>query len=80
MSKWGAKGEGGHILHCLSCSLREEFLLDGDEVSFVRRLELGRLLSWREACPISLSLFTRDFLLLRRARCQIGAHQQLRDF
>jgi hypothetical protein len=80
MSKRGAKGEGGHILHCLSCSLREEFLLDGDEVSFVRRLELGRLLSWREACLISLSLFTGEVLLLRRAHCQIGAHQQLRDF
>jgi hypothetical protein len=80
MSKRGAKGEGGRILHLVICLLREELLEDGDEVSFVRRLELGRLLSWREACLISLSLFTGEVLLLRRVHCQIGAHQQLRDF
>jgi hypothetical protein len=71
----GAKGEGGRIIHCLSCSLRKEFFLDGDEVSFVRRVELGHLLSWREACIICHSLFTGEVLLLRRAHCQIGAHQ-----
>jgi hypothetical protein len=42
MSKRGAKGEGGHILHLVICSLREELLEDEDEVSFVRMLELGR--------------------------------------
>jgi hypothetical protein len=75
MSKRSAKGEGGRILHLFICLLREELLEDGDEVSFVRRLELGRLLSWREACIICHSLFTGEVLLLRRAHCQIGAHQ-----
>ena len=75
MSKRGVKGEGGHILHLFICLLREELLKDGDEVSFVRRLELGRLLSWREACLVCLSLFTGGVLLLRSAHFQIGAHQ-----
>jgi hypothetical protein len=73
MSKRGAKGEGVHILHLFICLLRDELLEDGDEF-FVRRLELGRLLSWREACIICHSLFTREVLLLRRVHCQIGAH------
>jgi hypothetical protein len=41
MSKRGAKGEGGRILHWFICSLREELFEDEDEVSFVRMLELG---------------------------------------
>jgi hypothetical protein len=49
MSKRGAKGEGGRILHLVICLLREELLEDGDEVSFVRMLEGGRLLSLMEA-------------------------------
>jgi hypothetical protein len=42
MSKRGAKGEGGRIVHSLICSLREELLEDEHEVNFVRMLELGR--------------------------------------
>jgi hypothetical protein len=38
----------------------------------VRMLELGRLLSWREACSYLPCLFTGEVLLLRRAHCQIG--------
>jgi hypothetical protein len=75
MSKRGTKGEGGHILHLFIFLLREELLEDGDEVSFVRRLELGILLSWREACNICHGLFTGEVLLLRRVHFQIGAHQ-----
>jgi hypothetical protein len=39
----------GCILHLVICLLREELLEDGDEVSFVRMLEGGRLLSLMEA-------------------------------
>jgi hypothetical protein len=39
----------GRILHLVFCLLREELLEDGDEVSFVRMLEGGRLLSSMEA-------------------------------
>ena len=46
--KEGAKGEGGRILHLFNCLLRV-LLEDGDEVSFVRMLEGGRLLSLMEA-------------------------------
>ena len=70
----------GRILHLVFCLLREELLEDGDEVSFVRRVELGCLLSWREACLVCHSLFTGAVSLLRRAHCQIGAHQHFRDF
>jgi hypothetical protein len=39
----------GRILHLVICLLREELLEDGDEVSFVRMLEGGHLLSFMEA-------------------------------
>jgi hypothetical protein len=39
----------GRILHLVFCLLGEELLEDGDEVSFVRMLEGGRLLSLMEA-------------------------------
>jgi hypothetical protein len=42
MSKRGAKGDGGRILHWFICSLREDLLEDEDEVSFVTMLKLGR--------------------------------------
>jgi hypothetical protein len=80
MSKRGAKGEGGHILHLVICSLREELLEDEDEVYFVRILELEHYLSWREACIIYHRLFTGEVLLLRRVHFHIGAHQLLREF
>jgi hypothetical protein len=80
MSKRGAKGEGGCIVHSFTCSLREELLEDEHEVRFVRMLELGCKLSWREATSYLLGLFTGEVRLLRRAHCQIGAHQLLRDF
>jgi hypothetical protein len=55
----------GRILHLVFCLLREELLEDGDEVSFLRMLEGGRLLSLMEAWSYLPCLFTRAILLLR---------------
>jgi hypothetical protein len=57
----------GHILHLVFCLLREGLLEDGDEVSFVRMLEGGRLLSFMEAWTYLPCLFTGAILLLRGA-------------
>jgi hypothetical protein len=57
----------GCILHLVFCLLREELLEDGDEVSFVRMLEGGRLLSLMEAWSYLPCLFTGAILLLRGA-------------
>jgi hypothetical protein len=57
----------GCILHLVFCLLREEILEDGDEVSFVRMLEVGRLLSFMEAWSYLPCLFTGAILLLRGA-------------
>jgi hypothetical protein len=57
----------GRILHLVFCLLREELLEDGDEVSCMRMLEGGRLLSLLEAWSYLPCLFTGAILLLRGA-------------
>jgi hypothetical protein len=41
-------------LHSLFCSLEEEWEENEDEVSFIGRGEIGRMLPWREAYSLGL--------------------------
>jgi hypothetical protein len=67
MSKRGAKGEGGHILHLVFFLLREEHLRYGNEVFCMRMLEGGLYLSLLEVWSCLLHLFLGAILLQRGA-------------
>jgi hypothetical protein len=57
--------------------LREELLEDGDEVSFVRMLEVGRFLSFIEAWSYLPCLFTGAILLLERGELAVEVDSYL---